>query len=167
MVNDGRAPGALSVLSRRVNSLCEALLFLTLTLMTVVTILQIICRLWFKALTWSEEVTCFLLVFASFLGMTVAFRRGANIAMSFLLDAMPKGAKRAVLIAIELVGIAFFGVVAWYGILLCVHEWKQVASSIPVSMSFMYAIFPVTGAIVILHLASRVEDLVRRGGAEA
>ncbi|MDR2179719.1 MAG: TRAP transporter small permease [Synergistaceae bacterium] len=150
-------------LSDGVNSVCEVTLFAALTLMTAVTILQIICRLCFRALTWSEEATCFLLVFASFLGAAVAFRRGANIAVGFLLDALPAPVRRIVLLAIELVGIAFFAVTGWYGAVLCVSERMQMASSMPISMAWMYLVFPLTGAVTILHLAVHVENLLKYG----
>ena len=90
----------LGVLSDRVNTACEAGLFATLTLMTVVTILQILCRMWFRALTWSEELTCFLLVLASFLGTAVAFKRGAHLAVSFLLDALPRQLRKVILLGV-------------------------------------------------------------------
>ena len=167
---DAEAPAKRSLLgnlSYKVNLACEIGLFVTLTLMTVVTILQIVCRIWFKALTWSEEATCFLLVFASFLGTTVAFKRGANIAVSFVLDVLPNSAKRIVLIAIELVGIAFWVVTAWYGAVFCLQERFQMAASMPISMAWMYLVFPLTGVIAILHLTSHVEDLVRHGAPNA
>jgi len=158
-----RPRSLLGKLSDRVNVVCEAGLFVTLALMTVVTILQIVCRMWFRALTWSEEATCFLLVFASFLGAAVAFKRGANIAVSFLLDVLPRPVKKIALLAIELLGIAFFGVLSWYGAALCVQERMQVASSMPISMGWIYMIFPLTGAVTILHLAARAESLLRYG----
>ncbi|MDR1979060.1 MAG: TRAP transporter small permease [Synergistaceae bacterium] len=150
-------------LSHGVNLVCEAGLFATLTLMTVVTILQIVCRIWFKALTWSEEATCFLLVFASFLGTTVAFKRGANIAVNFMLDVLPKPVRKIVMIAIELVGMIFFGATGWYGAVLCIAERMQMASSMPISMAWMYLVFPLTGAVAILHLAVHVENLLKYG----
>jgi TRAP-type C4-dicarboxylate transport system permease small subunit len=153
----------LGLLSEGVNVLCEVGLFATLTLMTAVTILQIVCRIWFKALTWSEEATCFLLVFASFLGTTVAFKRGSNIAVNFLLDALPKPVRKIAMLAIELAGIVFFGVTAWYGAVLCVSERMQMASSMPISMAWMYAVFPLIGAIAILHLAAHAENLLKYG----
>jgi TRAP-type C4-dicarboxylate transport system permease small subunit len=150
-------------LSDGVNGVCEMGLFATLTLMTVMTILQIVCRIWFKALTWSEEVTCFLLVFASFLGTTVAFKRGSNIAVNFMLDVLPKPARKIVMIAIELTGIVFFGAMAWYGAVLCIEERMQMASSMPISMAWMYLVFPFTGVVAILHLAVHVENLLKYG----
>ena len=153
----------LGKLSDGVNVACEAGLFATLALMTVVTILQIVCRMWFRALTWSEELTCFLLVFATFLGTAVAFKRGAHLAVSFLLDALPNPVKKGALLAIELLGIAFFAAVAWYGAALAVQERMQMASSMPISMGWIYMVFPLTGAITILHLTERAESLLRYG----
>jgi TRAP-type C4-dicarboxylate transport system permease small subunit len=148
--------------SEKINFLCEAVLFVTLALMTLLVMLQIICRLKFKALTWSEELTCFLLVFASFFGVCVAFRRGANITVNFLRDALPRAVRRYVLAATELIGIIFFAAVGWYGAVLCISERFQTASSMPISMSWMYLVFPLSSAITILHLAARLDILIRR-----
>ncbi|MDR2174304.1 MAG: TRAP transporter small permease [Synergistaceae bacterium] len=154
-------------LSDGVNSVCEVGLFATLALMTGVTILQIVCRIGFRALTWSEEATCFLLVFASFLGTTVAFKRGSNIAVNFMLNVLPAPLKKIVTIAIELTGIVFFGVTGWYGAVLCIEERMQMASSMPISMAWMYLVFPLTGAVAILHLVVHIENLFRYGAVSA
>jgi TRAP-type C4-dicarboxylate transport system permease small subunit len=147
--------------SEKINNVCEAVLFVILAAMTFVVIIQIICRLWFKALTWSEELTCFLLVFASFFGICVAFRRGSNITVNFLRDALPPGIRRLVLMATELIGIAFFAAIGWYGAVLCVSERFQTASSMPISMSWAYLIFPLSSAITAFHLAARLDALIR------
>ncbi|GHS93175.1 hypothetical protein AGMMS50276_02870 [Synergistales bacterium] len=151
----------LKPLSDRVNGFCEAALFVTIVAMTVVTILQIVFRIWFRALTWSEELTCFLLVAASFLGTAVAFKRGAHIAVTFLADAVPKPLAKLLLIAVACVGVAFFAVVSWYGAVLSYQERAQTATAIAISMGWIYLIFPVSGIIVILHLLSRIEELLK------
>ncbi|MDR1509315.1 MAG: TRAP transporter small permease [Synergistaceae bacterium] len=163
---DGKRPKTpLMRLSEKVNVLCEMALFATLSLMTAITMLQIAFRLWYRALTWSEELNCFLLVFASFFGACVAFKRGSNITVNFLRDALPESARRLALIASEIVGIVFFGVAGWYGVVLCVNERFQMASSIPISMSWMYLVFPLTSAITILHLCARLHEAVTVRGA--
>jgi TRAP-type C4-dicarboxylate transport system permease small subunit len=160
---DGKRPATpLMRLSDGVNVLCEAALFVTLALMTFLTILQIVFRLYFKALTWSEELNCFLLVFASFFGVCVAFRRGSNITVNFLRDALPASARAIALIAAEVVGIVFFAASGWYGAVLCVNERFQTASSLPISISWMYLVFPMTSAVTILHLCARLQEAITR-----
>ncbi len=155
------APSFLRRLSDRLNAACEVALFVTMVLMTIVTLLQIVFRIGFTALTWSEELTCFLLVAASFLGTAVAFKRGSHIAVTFLLNAMPAPLKRLSLLLIDGVGIAFFAVLTIYGAELCRQEASQMATALSVSMSWVYLIFPVTGAIVVLHLIAHGESVLR------
>lgn len=156
-------PSFLGTWSKRVNAWCEMGLFATLTAMIVVTCLQIVFRIWFKALTWSEELTCFLLVAASFLGTAVAFERGSHIAVTFLIDLLPKSLKRYCMLAVLAVGGLFFAVVSWYGVVLCLQERGQTATAIAVSMSWIYLIFPVSGITVILHLIAQAEAILKEG----
>lgn len=155
-------PSFLRQLSDRVNVVCEVALFTTMVLMTSVTVLQIVFRLWFSALTWSEELTCFLLVVASFLGTAVAFKRGAHIAVTFLLNAMPAPLRRFTLLLIDGIGIVFFAVLTWYGSEFCRQEASQTATALSISMSWVYLIFPITGIIVLLHLTAHGESLLWR-----
>ncbi len=154
----------LQIASDRVNKICEMALFTAMALMTLVTALQIVFRIWFRALTWSEEVTCFLLVAASFFGTAVAFKRGAHIAVTFLVNTLPAALKKLVLLAVDFTGIAFFAVLVWYGGVLCIQEASQMATSINISMSWIYLIFPVTGLISIIHLLAHSESIIK--GAE-
>lgn len=89
MENSSDSITALRRFSDRLNVFCEMALFLSIVAMTFVTLLQIICRIFFEALTWSEELTCFLLVLASF-GSNGGIRRGAHISIMFLVDKLPK-----------------------------------------------------------------------------
>ena len=65
----GRSP--LARLSDSVNRISEVLLFVLMMLMIAVTSLQIVCRVFFEALIWSEELTTYLLVASSLLGAAV------------------------------------------------------------------------------------------------
>jgi TRAP-type C4-dicarboxylate transport system permease small subunit len=62
-----------------------------------------------------------------------------------------------------LTGIFFFAATGWYGAVLCIEEKMQMASSLPISMAWMYLVFPLTGAVAILHLLVHIENLFRFG----
>ena len=51
--------------STGVNKVCEVLLFVLMLAMIVTTTAQVLCRMFTQALTWSEELTRFLLVTVS------------------------------------------------------------------------------------------------------
>ncbi len=148
----GRSP--LARLSNSVNRVSEVLLFIMMMVMIAVTSLQIVCRVFFEALIWSEELTTYLLVASSLLGAAVAFKRGSHIAVTFLVDRLPPGLRRAAHIFVQLVGVVFFSVVAFYGAVLMRSEAMQTTPAMGISMTWIYFVYPVAGCVVLLHLAA-------------
>jgi TRAP-type C4-dicarboxylate transport system permease small subunit len=55
-------------------------------------------------------------------------------------------------VLLQLVAIAFFGIVAWYGGVLMVSESGQTTPALGISMTWVYLMYPVMGAVVMIHL---------------
>ncbi|TXT42093.1 MAG: tripartite AtP-independent periplasmic transporter subunit DctQ [Spirochaetes bacterium] len=146
----------LHTMSDRINTISEAVLFASLLLMVVVSVLQVVFRFFFTALTWSEELSCFLLVFVSLLGSAVAFKKGSHIAVTFLLDKLKGGAKKSAQTVIALLGLLFFAIVAYYGAVLMQAEAGQLTPAMGLSMKWIYLIYPVVGGITIVHITDWV-----------
>ena len=142
----------LSRLSDRVNSLCEMLLFALMLTMVGVSTLQIICRFFFTALIWSEELTRFLLVFASLVGASVGFKRGSHIAITALRERLPSRLAFWMHLGTQLLGILFFAILAWYGGILMISEAGQTTPGMGISMMWIYAMYPLMGCVILLHL---------------
>ena len=109
----GRIRSPLLGLSDLLNRVSELALFVMMMAMIVITTLQIVCRFFFDALIWSEEIVCFLLVAASLLGAAVAFKRGTHIAVTSLVEKLPVGLQKVVSVCVQLVGIGFSS--SWHG----------------------------------------------------
>ncbi len=145
-------------LSFNVNRICEVVLFSLMVFMVGLTMAQIICRVFFQALVWSEELVRFSLVAASLVGASVAFYRGSHISISFLTDRLPSALRIVVQVAVRLGSVAFFAVVAWYGWVLMGTEAFQTTPALGISMRWVYAMYPLFGAIAILHLLAGFAD---------
>ena len=163
MKQEGAPRPLLQVFSDKVNRASEALLFLLMLLMIGVTTAQVLFRFFFEALTWSEELSCFLLVLASLLGAAVAFKRGTHIAVTFLTQKLPGGARKGAAVLVNLLGILFFAIVALYGVVLMKTEAGQTTPAMMISMAWVYAMYPVLGAVVILHLAAGIGEILKGG----
>ena len=61
----------LTPISDALDKICSFLIVVMLGLMVIITGAQIVCRTWFTALSWSDEVTRYLLIWSTFLGATV------------------------------------------------------------------------------------------------
>lgn len=158
----GTGSSPLLLFSDGLNKISEVVLFIMIIAMIAVTTLQIVCRIFFDALIWSEELVTYLLVGSSLLGTAVAFKRGSHIAVTFVVDKLPPALRTAVRILVQLVGLAFFGVVAWYGAELMKSEALQTTPAMGISMTWVYIMYPVIGAIIIVHLLAGFDAILRR-----
>ena len=149
-------------LSDAVNTVSEVVLFGMILAMIAVTTLQIVCRIFFDALIWSEELTTYLLVASSLLGAAVGFKRGSHIAVTFLVNKLPEAPRKAVSVFVQCLGVFFFAVVAYYGADLMKSEAMQTTPAMGISMTWIYVMYPVIGGIILLHLLAGFGDILGR-----
>lgn len=149
--------------SDTLNRWCEALMFALLILMVLVATAQVVFRFFFTALSWSEELSNFLLVFVSLIGSAVAFKRGSHLSITFLADRLPPALKKAVASVVALLGIGFFAVVAYYGAQLMLSESAQLTPAMQISMSWIYLMYPALGTVTVVHLLDGLVDIWKGG----
>ena len=162
MTSKGTPVPFLHSLSDIVNLWSERALFILMILMVVVTMAQVVFRFFFDALTWSEELSCFLLVLGSLVGSSVAFKRGSHIAVTFLSEKLSPTAKKIMATVVNLLGLGFFGIVAVYGAMLMKAESGQLTPALQISMSWIYLMYPVVGTITMLHLLDGLTFIWRK-----
>lgn len=130
-------------------------LFITLSTMIVLITAQIIFRVFFTALSWSEELSRYLLVWSSFIGTTVAFKKGAHIAVTFLVDLLPFRIRQAVQTFSCILMAIFFGVTIWYSIHLFNVQAFQVSPAMGLKMRYIYIIIPISFTVLFVHLLNQ------------
>lgn len=126
--------------------------YLTLQ-MTLVVLLGVFTRYVLNdALAWIEELARYTMTWLSWLGGGLALRRGAHIAVEFLIDAMPP-AVRAAVVFVGRLGIFFFlGICLWYGADLTARVSMQSTIALGISMQIPYAAIPVGALLMGYHL---------------
>ncbi len=137
--------------SSLVDAVVGVLAFCALTTMLVVITLQIVFRVFFQALPWSEELSRYLLVWTTFLGATMAYRRGVHIAVTFLVNSLPALLGRLVRIAGILASLIFFGTAMFYAVRYMQLQSFQVTASLRLPMPYVYAVMPAAFGVMILH----------------
>ncbi len=142
------------------NAVMERVAFAALVAMLVVITMQIVCRVFFQALAWSEEVARYLLVWITFLGATIAFKHGRHIAVTFAVDALPGPWRKGARILAVLASITFFVVVARTGYAYMSIQSFQVSASLRLPMSYIYAVIPFSAATMFLYAVSDALDLI-------
>ncbi len=143
---------ALERLSATINGWVEYLLFGMGFGMALVVALQVLCRYGFNhSLFWSEELARYLLVWLSFLGASVAYRRKVHPGIDMLEKRMPQGLRKSVKILVHLISLALFAVMIYFGCRFAYFVRLQISPALYLPKWIVFAIIPLSGAIFAIH----------------
>lgn len=147
-------------ISLKVDNGINYVTFLAIIGMIIAITMQIVFRVFFDALSWSEEAARYLLVWSTFLGATMAYKRGMHIAVTFLVEAFPPAAGKAMKIISHLLAAAFFVIIISYGIKYMQMQSTQVSASLRIPMKYIYFIIPFAGAVMSIHALTKILEVL-------
>lgn len=137
--------------------------FLAMAALIGVITLQIISRVFFSAVGWTEEVARFLLVWITFLAATLAYRRRRHIAVTFVVDALPPRIRQASRLLATLVVLAFMISLIVIGSRYMQVQSFQKSASLRLSMTWVYAVMPFCAALMAWTSLIDLVSLVQSG----
>ena len=140
----------LTPVSDALDRLCGLLIVLMLGAMVLITGAQIVCRTWFTALSWSDEVTRYLLIWSTFLGATCFYRHSGHIAITLVQDSLPKPMGKAMRVAVQVICFVLFAVLLVFSVQYC-GKLKKTATALPIKMKYIYLCIPISMGINMLH----------------
>ena len=151
-------------LSDSVNRLVEHFLLLIGVTFSIILFTQVLARYLGHSLSWSEEVGRYLLVATTFLGATVAYKRARFIGLAGFGARFGLLIERGIIRALQLLTLACFGFITWFGVGYTVKAWDQASIAVQMPMSLPIAVLPLSGAIFLLHI---LVDLTKPEAAAA
>ena len=146
---------------------CGVLIVFMIGAMVIITTAQIIFRTWLTALTWSDEVTRYLLIWSTFLGTTCVYRHSGNISITVFQEAFPEKAAAVLKILVHVICMVLFVVLCYYG---CQYVTKlnKTATTLPIKMKYVFICVPVSMAICAFHaLVMMLEETIGKKAKEA
>ena len=109
-------PGVLGVLDLGIAKLEAFMLATGVLLMAANTVANVIGRVFWESLYFSEELNRILIILITFAGISYAARHGRHIRMSAIYDTLPPKPRKALTILISLVTAVFMLGLAWYSL---------------------------------------------------
>ncbi|MDR2502854.1 MAG: TRAP transporter small permease [Deltaproteobacteria bacterium] len=139
-------------LSEWLDYACGMVCVVCVASMVALTGAQIVCRIWFVALSWSEELTRYLMVWATFLGAGCVYRRSGHISVTVIRALFPAPCRKAMEICCHLLCGAFFLAAVIYGIDYMGMQSRQLSAALRIPMSWVYLAIPTGCGIMALHV---------------
>lgn len=136
------------------------LVILTMAGMVFFTSIQIIARVFFEALAWSEEITRYLLVWSTFIGAGCVYKRGGHINVTFLQERFKGKSRKYIQILVHMICIAFFVIAVYFGIKYLGRQGAQRSPALGIKMSTMYSAIPIGCSVMLLHAFNAVIEII-------
>ena len=139
---------------------------ITMTLMVVIVFAQVVGRYVFNySFSWSEEIARFLMVWITFAGSAYAFRMGAHIGVTAIVERLPGKLGVYVKLLARVLTIVFFLVLGYYGWHHTAHQFAmgQVAPATRIPVAIPYSAVPIGSFLVIIRLIDQaIQDFKNR-----
>lgn len=157
----------LKKISDNLNSVIKTLTFIMLVTMTIIVTAQIICRVFFTALSWAEELSRYLLVWGSLFAATVAYKQNSHIAITFVVEKLKNQTRKKVSILTYFITILFFIVGIYYGTKMISLQIFQTSPALLIPMKIVYLCLPLSFSIMLYYgLVNLIGELANFKEAE-
>ena len=138
------------------------------TALFVIVIAAIVARYGFgRAVSWTEEVPRYLLIWISFLAAAVCVLRREHVGFDVLFNALPAPARRVLGTVLSLMILGFGWVVFRYGIVFVQDFGSDLMETIPFTNYWYYPAMPVSGFLIMVFALKLVVDEITRPEAAA
>jgi TRAP-type C4-dicarboxylate transport system permease small subunit len=157
----------LSAASTYVNRLVEVAVFVMLAVMVMVISAAVFWRYVLNdSLSWSEELGRYLLVWISFLGASMGTYQAAHISISMVTERLPPRIRWATELAADLMVVAFLAAILYQSIKILPVMSVRIAPTLGIRMSVVYAVLPLSSAVMLLHMFTRCASTLSSWRAE-
>ena len=134
------------------------------TALFIIVVAAIVSRYGFgQAVSWTEEVPRYLLIWISFLAASVGVLRREHVGFDVLFNALPMPARRVLGVGLSLLILGFGWVVFRYGIVFVQDFGGDLMETIPYKNYWYYPAMPISGfLIMVFALKLIVDELTQR-----
>jgi len=120
-------------------------------------VLQVFSRYVFSApLTWTEELSRYLYIWACWFGAPVAMRRGNHVAITVLVERFPRRLSQGLALITQIVALFFLLELAYQGMLLAFRSHTVRAITLPIPWSMIYLAAPISATAMILETTEAI-----------
>jgi len=132
------------------------LLAALMLIMVMISLAQVVFRFVLKMpLSWSEEVSRYLFIWASMLGASAALDQDKHFRMDILVLVFPEKVKRFLSVVWDLANAVFCVVMVYYGFTLTANNIIQLSPALRISIAIPYVSIPVAGILMLLGIVER------------
>lgn len=134
----------------------------------IIVVVAVIARYGFgQAVSWTEEVPRYLLIWISFLTAAVGVLNRDHVGFDVLFNALPKPLRRVLGVTLSALILMFGWIVFRYGITFVQDFGSDLMETIPYSNYWYYPAMPISGFLIMVFALKLIVDEIVRPEAAA
>lgn len=157
-------------ISSTIHKACQYFLAFDLLVVTFVLTVNVILRYLFSSgWAWSEELTRYLIAWATFVGAACCVTEGSDITIDSIISLLSKGGRRILELITYVLSIGFLCLFIYTSILMTVRSFQngQMATSMKLPIWIVYLSMPVGGTLTVVRMVEKMVALIKTGRGEA
>jgi TRAP-type C4-dicarboxylate transport system permease small subunit len=128
--------------------------------------LGVVTREFNAPLIWTDELSRFLMVWLAVFGWVLASRKRIQVRIRYFQDRLPAPARKAVEIAVQAGLVTLGTLIAVYSVGLVARNHDLEATTLPLSMSWMYAPMVLAGVVTAAQALVELVEAARKPRVE-
>lgn len=162
------AMGAIRAFDRAVLSVNRALMIAALGAMALMVFVSVSLRyLTNDAILWAEELSRYLMIWLTLIGVGPVLRLGGHVAVDNLHVAVPPAAARVLRVIVVATVAAFAIYLTYAGLGYVARSWRQTTPVLHIPFAYVAMAVPVGFGLSVWHLLMILVPYVRDGAFEA
>jgi C4-dicarboxylate transporter DctQ subunit len=164
-----KKPGFLRQLNRAigkaVNGIEVSILVFCVAALAILLIVNVFARTFFQSIYFAEEVSMFLVMLTTFVGVSYGVRKARHIRMGAFLDAMPPQMEKVFIIVISFVSAFVMAIMTWfsYKYLMNAMDMGHMTPALRVPKWTFYVIIPIGfGLACIQYIRTIIKNLIEK-----
>ncbi|MCC8194088.1 MAG: TRAP transporter small permease [Deltaproteobacteria bacterium] len=144
----------------------EALGALVMAVMVTLAFVNVVTRyVIVYPLAFTEEITISMFVWVTLLGVSIAFRKNAHLAVTFFYDLGSPSVRKVFYFIATAMSIIFFMLLTWLGTIQVLDEMELGATTDSLAIpAWIYSIgVPLFSILVIIRIIQSARDTIREG----
>jgi len=111
----------------------------------------VILRVMGLSLSWSEELSRWMLISIAFISSSVALKKGQHVGVSVIIHSVPKYICKIFIIITDVIIIFFVSICMYYSFLVAIQAANQLGDIIQISMIYVKLHLPIGFLFMLIH----------------
>jgi len=153
------------VIGKAVNGIEVSILVFCVAALAILLIVNVFARSFFQSIYFAEEVSMFLVMLTTFVGVSYGVRKARHIRMGAFLDAMPPKMEKVFIIVISFVSAFVMAIMTWfsYKYLMNAMDMGHMTPALRVPKWTFYVIIPIGfGLACIQYIRTIIKNLIEK-----